>query len=522
MYSTNNSLPWFESRQTCDLATPPYELFFGELKVNLKVNISKEHWIGYFKAVTGFEYIACIPFVEFKARITLPSMTQGLCYSACGKKPTFGIRSTTCYCEDEIGYDESLQFSSPVECVSIYKVNKDVVKNHPEGADKSKCMTFQTQPENKHQLSKLYKWTDCGQYFKLFCENVDIGSHNEVDNEWKESAEKCFNRSSHPLRYNDLQAKKMNFTGPVWTSLICSDVIYEYKEYDNRLPNIRFGYVKGTKTDAVLKFTSDDTQYKALCIGGQGRKTNTGPTKTSFSSASTKKSTSKYSDTSAQSSTTSMYSSSSLAIQVSSNRTSMKLYGEQNVGNEDGDSTVYVIVGASVGTLVAVGILAVTVVVIFRRRRSATPKISNTEHEVVYSNATSSDIPLHLAENASVPKPNADSSYSQAYGLGKENLTKSCTLDEKYDTTKAGVKNMSNPNDNIYNKLGADETYDITGPEKSAKFNESSNMYGKLNEDMENVYNTAGTETKNQIVSENIYNKGGKNIDETYDHVSNK
>jgi hypothetical protein len=34
----------------------------------------------------------------------------------------------------------------------------------------------------------------------------------------------------------------------------------------------------------------------------------------------------------------------------------------------DGDSTVYVIVGASVGTLVVVGILAVTVVVIFRRR----------------------------------------------------------------------------------------------------------------------------------------------------------
>jgi hypothetical protein len=121
-----------------------------------------------------------------------------------------------------------------------------------------------------------------------------------------------------------------------------------------------------------------------------------------------------------------------------------------------------------------------------------------------------------------VLKPIADSSYSQAYGFGKENLTEPCTLDETYDTTKASVKNMSNPNDNIYNKFGADETYDITGPEKSAKNNESSNMYGKLNEDMENVYNTAGTETKNQIVSENIYNKSGKDIGETYDHVSNK
>ncbi|XP_060605981.1 uncharacterized protein LOC132758368 isoform X2 [Ruditapes philippinarum] len=306
-----------------------------------------------------------------------PSMTHGLCYSACGKKPIFGIKSkTVCYCKDELNYDESLTFSSPEGCVSIYRVNNNVVKTHPQDADESKCLTFQTQPENGNTFSKLYKWIACEQVYKLYCYNVSTETHPEENHRWKESAEICFNRSRHSLTYNEMRATNMTFRSPVWTSIICSDVIYEYKEYDRiigsktntkydgSLPNARFGYV--TRTGAVLKFKPDNTQYKALCIDG----------------------TRMYPDTSSQSSTTSMYSSSSLAVQVSSNRTSMKLYGEQNVGNEDGDSTVYVIVGASVGTLVAVGILAVTVVVIFRRRRSATPKIPNTEHEVVYSNAT--------------------------------------------------------------------------------------------------------------------------------------
>ncbi|XP_060580745.1 uncharacterized protein LOC132737469 isoform X2 [Ruditapes philippinarum] len=381
MYSTNNSSSWLKSTKTCDLATPPYENYLGELKVTLTVDISQEHWIGYFKAFIGFEYIACIPFVELRAKKTLPSMDQGICYSACGKKPIFGIRSQTCYCEDEIGYDKSLPYSFVVDCVSIYKVNKDVVKNHPEGADESKCMTFQTQRVNRNQLSKLYKWTSCGQYYYRYCENENIGRHNEKIHAWKESAAICFNRSSHSLTYNELRATNLEFTSPVWTSIICSDVIHEYKEYDYRLPNCRFCYVSGTKSGVVLKFTSDDTQYKALCIDGQRETTSTRSTITSSNSVSTRQSDvkelstsisriSSASETTAQvelSSTIGLFSSETTSIHVKESQMSQS-------------SSIIVPVGVS-SIAVTVVVLVVVFVVLKRRGKIPTTCFRNVQSD---------------------------------------------------------------------------------------------------------------------------------------------
>ncbi|XP_053372834.1 uncharacterized protein LOC123559469 [Mercenaria mercenaria] len=132
---------WKNASKTHTLATPDIHYNEQNLSINIDFELdNKAVWIGYFKALTAFEYFGCMReemgsgLKSFELRNNAP----GLCFSACGKQVLVGLRGRMCYCfENETFDNHHLPYCDTAceadvgflcgghEHVSLYKVNKE-------------------------------------------------------------------------------------------------------------------------------------------------------------------------------------------------------------------------------------------------------------------------------------------------------------------------------------------------------------------------------------------------------------
>ncbi|XP_053408627.1 uncharacterized protein LOC128559862 isoform X2 [Mercenaria mercenaria] len=508
-YKNKEHATWTEALSSCALALPMFREHLGQTVVRISNKVTDDLWVGYFKALTAFEYKGCIRNENFTKKFGSARLTIGLCFSACGRKQIVGISGRKCYCEDQMNFDADVRFTycykprnsianvhntcDQNDCVSVYKVNNRVTKDQTLDMKDEMCLKFESVQYGR------YSWTDCGQHNLAFCvfEEAHLTSRKTMS--WRESANWCFAHEGNPLTDAELRLKTDSLSNSAWTSIIC--------KYDNSLNSIRYGYLASEGPRTVLKFIDASTEKKMILCRNESPETST-----IVSTQTGHVSTDNDLSTSTEKPPTSSVPKTKNAT-TSTDMSTNPRYKELNEEVADSlDLHVGAIVGASVGSVMIIIAVAVILLILKRRRN----------HQTVYTKS-SNETTIQVSQEAQSYNHVADKTgndhnqsrhknYACTYEMSDKHVKESWIDDTTYDTSCSTKRDKYLESGNIYNKLDTDvnATYDHA-------YNKRKNGTGKA----EDTYDTAEMDA----LATKADNKPDKHVDtdeDAYNHINGK
>ncbi|XP_053408624.1 uncharacterized protein LOC123560833 [Mercenaria mercenaria] len=465
-YSESTEYTTWKS-STCRMAIPDIE--YDDFSIDIKQKLTHDDlWLGYYRAMIGFEYFGCVKNTSVKAMKTIhiEMNSPGHCYSACGKSvQNIGLKDRECFCLDAMEPDPISESSCNLSCpapslniacggkfhLSLYRINPNV-------SNITETFGNRKRGSNCVRHGNTLKWDACNGSLLIMCEfgqhvvTVPVPAMSQQYFKWNVANNYCFDNNGRPVSY----ANALNLassTNVSWTGMCRSFAIFsifydtEPANEANEAVNKEYGYLKRSvsSNEFQLHFTEKKNDKKmTLCTTGTGNR-------------------------------------------VSSSEPTNK----EQADIESDKTDVSAAVGASVA---AVLVIALVFVFVILRKRKKIPELCN---------GTPSSKDTESFDNLGA-KPNEYHSYDQIGGsFSQENAdsnAEASTIDNYHAHTYFVPEKQEKEIDN------ANETYDLAGAGKHTHAEER-NHYNRVKIDNNETYDHAYNQSKDKIETH----------DETYD-----
>ncbi|XP_053390165.1 uncharacterized protein LOC128553081, partial [Mercenaria mercenaria] len=225
-YESVEYTTWKNPKPTCRMATPDIE--YDDFSIDIRQKLTHDDlWLGYYRAMIGFEYFGCVKNTSVKSMNTIhiEINSPGHCYSACGKSvENIGLKDRECFCLDAMEPDPISESSCNLSCpapslniacggkfhLSLYRINPNVssITNTLGNSKKdSNCV--------RHENDNTLSWYACNGPLVIMCEfDQDVVTvpaptpTGQQNFEWNVANNYCFDNKGRPTSY----ASSLNVT----------------------------------------------------------------------------------------------------------------------------------------------------------------------------------------------------------------------------------------------------------------------------------------------------------------------